>query len=181
MTDQPPEHTDEMSPSASAPLPAPTADTTAAQSRTTVTLVRWWIAALTFVGGLLLGVLAAAVLLATTPTFGTGAGQADPPAPDQQPSNVANVPVVAEARVNAACLRVINEAQDVVRILSGVDDAVTDVDLQRLDDIVRRLQPVESRLQRDLRECRVDTSVSTQSTQAPSSPVPTMPQPSTPR
>lgn len=148
----------------------------------TVTLVRWWVAALAGLGGLVIGMLIAALLLATTPRFGAAPGAA-PGSPDKdEPTAASSIPVVAEARVNAACLRVINEAQDVVRILSGADEAVTDVDLQRLDDIVRRLQPVEARLQRDLLDCRVDTSVSTGSTTGPSSPVPTMPQPSgTPR
>ena len=145
------------------------------------TMVRWWVAALTGVGGLVIGVLIAAVLLATTPQFGTAApesagGQADGPTSD------GGVPVVVEARVNAACLRVINEAQDVVRILSGVDEASEDVDLLELDDIVRRLQPVETRLQRDLQQCRVDTDARAESTASPSAPVPTLPQPSeTPR
>lgn len=145
------------------------------------TMVRWWVAALTGVGGLVIGVLVAAVLLATTPQFGTAAaesagGQADSPTSD------GSIPVVVEARVNAACLRVINEAQDVVRILSGVDEASEDVDLLELDDIVRRLQPVETRLQRDLQQCRVDTGAPAESTASPSAAVPTLPQPSeTPR
>lgn len=145
------------------------------------TMVHWWIAALTGLGGLVVGVVVAAVLLATTPQFGTAApesvdGRGDPPTSDS------SVPVVVEARVNAACLRVINEAQDVVRILSGVDEATDEVDLLELDDIVRRLQPVETRLQRDLRQCRVDTGTPTGSTATPSAAVPTLPQPSeTPR
>ena len=72
--------------------------------------------------------------------------------------------MVAEARVNAACLAVINEAQDVYTVLTGLDEAVTDVDLQALDDIVRRLQPIEARLGRDLQNCQVDTSVGTETT-----------------
>lgn len=148
----------------------------------TVTVVRWWVAAVIGLVGLVFGVIVTALLIATTPQFGTAPGAAGSDPEDRQPSDTSSVPVVAQAQVNAACLRVINEAQDVVRILSGVDEAVTDVDLQRLDDIVRRLQPVETRLQRDLLECRVDTSVSTGSTAGPSSPIPTLPQPSaTPR
>ncbi len=145
------------------------------------TMVRWWVAALTGLGGLVVGVVVTAVLLATTPQFGTGpAGSGD--GEGNRPTSDSSVPVVVEARVNAACLRVINEAQDVVRILSGVDEATDDVDLLELDDIVRRLQPVESRLQRDLQECRVDTSAPAGSTASPSAAVPTLPQPSeTPR
>jgi hypothetical protein len=94
------------------------------------------------------------------------------------PSAGSSVPVVTEARVNAACLRVINEAQDVYRIISGLGEAANDVDLQRLDDIVRRLQPIEPRLARDLQECRVDTQLAGDPSAAPSTPPPTVPQPS---
>lgn len=154
--------------------------TAAAAEPADVTVVRWWVAALTGLGGLMIGLIITAVLLGTTPPFGTGAATG---APDgQQPDPGASVPVVVEARVNAACLRVINEAQDVVRILSGVDEATDDVDLLELDDLVRRLQPVETRLQRDLQQCRVDTTTPAGASQAPSASVPTMPQPSeTPR
>lgn len=147
------------------------------RAQTTVGTVRWWVAAATFVGGLLVGVVVAAVVIATGPGATGGQGDVEPGPPDQ-PTGYSSVPVTAEARVNAACLRVINEAQDVVRILSGSDEAVADVDLQRLDDIVRRLQPVESRLERDLQQCRVDTDVRTGSTGSPASPVPTVAQPS---
>lgn len=150
------------------------------ESTAPTTMVRWWVAALTGLGGLVVGVVIAAVLLATTPQFGAGAGGSGSDEP--RPTSDGSIPVVVEARVNAACLRVLNEAQDVVRILSGVDEASEDVDLLQLDDIVRRLQPVESRLQRDLEQCRVDTSTPTGSTTSPSAPPPTMPQPTdTPR
>jgi hypothetical protein len=137
---------------------------------------RWWLAVIIFVGGLIVGVLIVAVLFSTTPDFGAAERQAGQ-GPEATPSNVASVPAVAEARVNAACLRVINQAQDVYRIISGIDDAAADVDLQRLDDIVRRLQPIEPRLARDLQECRVDTQVAGDPTAAPNSPVPTVPEP----
>ncbi|HYI59739.1 MAG TPA: hypothetical protein VEX66_16340 [Microlunatus sp.] len=148
-----------------------------------VTRVRWWIAGLTFVAGAVVGVLITGLLIGTTPDFGsTGAGP-EASVPPNHPDPTSSVPVTAEARVNAACLRVINEAQDVYRILSGADEAVRDVDFQRLDDIVRRLQPVEARLERDLQECRVDTSIREGTTARPASPIPTLPQPSatTPR
>jgi hypothetical protein len=136
---------------------------------------RWWLGVIVFAGGLIVGVLTIALLFSTTPDF--GAAEQPGQGPDATPSNVASVPVVAEARVNAACLRVINQAQDVYRIISGVDDAAADVDLQRLDDIVRRLQPLEPRLERDLQACRVDTRVADDPSAPPDSPVPTVPQP----
>lgn len=142
-----------------------------------VARVRWWVAGVTAVGGLLLGVLITGLLVGTTPDFGSATRGADQaPAPgNPQPSEA--VPVTAEARVNAACLRVINDAQDVYRVISGVGEAAADVDLQRLDDIVRRLQPLEARLERDLLGCRVDTSINSADT-SPAAPIPTVPQPS---
>lgn len=145
----------------------------------TVARVRWWIAGLTFVAGAVLGVLITGLLIGTTPDFGSTATGTEAPVPADRPDPTGSIPVTAEARVNAACLRVINEAQDVYRILTGADEAVRDVDFQRLDDIVRRLQPVEARLERDLQECRVDTSVREGTTAQPASPIPTLPQPST--
>jgi hypothetical protein len=85
--------------------------------------------------------------------------------------------MVAEARVNAACLAVINEAQDMYVVLTGLDEAVTDVDLQALDDIVRRLQPIEARLGQDLQRCEVETGVVTNPTNG-ATPEPGTPQPS---
>ena len=85
--------------------------------------------------------------------------------------------MVAEARVNAACLAVINEAQDMYVVLTGLDEAVTDVDLQALDDIVRRLQPIVARLGQDLQRCEVETGVVTNPTNG-ATPEPGTPQPS---
>ena len=70
------------------------------------------------------------------------------------------MPAAGSARVNAACLRVINGAQDVTTTLSEVGPAIRDVNLQQLDDIVRRLQPIQTRLQNDLQDCRIEAEVS---------------------
>ena len=129
--------------------------------------LRWWIAGITFVVGFVFGIIAAGLLTLSTPEFGAQAGRVGgTAAPTLAPTPGGTVPVVAEARVNAACLAVINEAQDTYIILTGLDEAVTDVDLQALDDIVRRLQPVEARLGQDLQRCEVDTSIATNPTGA---------------
>ena len=139
--------------------------------------LRWWVAGITFVVGFVFGVIAVGLLGLATPEFGAQAGPgAGTGATTPPPSAGGTVPVVAEARVNAACLSVINQAQDLHAVLTGLDDAVTDVDLQALDDIVRRLQPIETRLGRDLQACEVDTEVVTNPTQSASS-EPTTPQP----
>ena len=139
--------------------------------------LRWWVAGITFVVGFVFGVIAVGLLSLGTPEFGAqagpGAGTA-PPTPAPSPGGT--VPVVAEARVNAACLAVINEAQDLHAVLTGLDEAVVDVDMQALDDIVRRLQPIDARLGRDLQRCEVDTEVVTNPTQG-APPEPSTPQP----
>lgn len=140
--------------------------------------LRWWVAGITFVVGLVFGIIAVGLLRLGTPEFGAQAGPgAGTTAPTPAPSAGGTVPVVAEARVNAACLSVINEAQDLHAVLTGLDEAITDVDLQALDDIVRRLQPIDARLGRDLQRCEVDTEVVTNPTQS-ASPEPSTPQPS---
>ena len=139
--------------------------------------LRWWVAGITFVVGFVFGIITVGLLNLGTPEFGAQAGPGAGTAPaTPAPSPGGSVPVVAEARVNAACLAVINEAQDLHAVLTGLDDAVVDVDLQALDDIVRRLQPIEARLGRDLQGCEVDTEVVTNPTRSASS-EPSTPQP----
>ena len=125
---------------------------------------RWWIPVLTFVAGIAVGVLLVGLLNTTTPDF--SAPQSAAPA---APSPAAPAPPgEAGARVNAACVRVINEAQDVATILSEVGPALSAVNLQQLDDIVRRLQSIQGRMDDDLRDCRVEADVSGTSSPAPS-------------
>jgi hypothetical protein len=132
---------------------------------------RWWIPALTFILGGVVGVLTVGLLGITWPDFlstQTGAAPATP-----SPTAGQSVPVAASAQVNAACLRVINDAQDVSIMLSEVGPAATAVNLQQLDDIVRRLQSVQPRLKRDLSDCRVEPSAGgTPSAEPPTSPTP---------
>ena len=126
---------------------------------------RWWIAALTFIAGIVIGVLIVGFLDSSTSDF--SAAQS---APSTSPSPAAgqSEPAAASAQVNAACLRVINHAQDVATILSEVGPAITAVNLQQLDDIVRRLQSIQTRLEVDLRDCKVNAEVSGTPTAVPS-------------
>ena len=126
---------------------------------------RWWIAVLTFVAGLVVGVLIVGFLYRTTPDFST-APNTSPTSPS--PTGGQSVPAAASAQVNAACLRVINKARDISTILGEVGPAITAVNLQQLDDIVRRLQSIQSRLEDDLQDCKVDAQVSGTATPVPS-------------
>jgi hypothetical protein len=165
--------------SSSEPRDRSTQAAPAAQTRR----LRWWIAGITLVVGFVFGVLAVGLLSAGTPDFGTQAG----PGPGTTPTTLVptpggTLPAVAEARVNAACLAVINEAQDMYTVLTGLGQAVKDVDLQQLDDIVRRLQPIEARLGQDLQKCEVETDVVTNPTgSAPPEPITPQPSPSATR
>lgn len=135
--------------------------------------LRWWVSGITLVVGFVFGVLAVGLLSLSTPDFAAGTGPGGAAPPTLQPTPGSSIPVVAEAQVNAACLAVINESQDMYVVLTGLGQAVTDVDLQQLDDIVRRLQPIEARLGGDLQECKVDTGVVTGPAPTPStSPTP---------
>lgn len=135
---------------------APPSDGTEATIHRSRTTGLWW-KILLFAGGVLVGVLGVGLLNATTPDFATAAVGPAPAGSSSQPG--ASVPAGVGARVNAACLGVINDAQDVYAVLSDLGPALDDVDLTALDDIVRRLQPIEPRLGRDLTACRVDTTV----------------------
>jgi hypothetical protein len=117
---------------------------------------RWWIAVFTFVAGVAVGVLIVGFLTRSTPDF--SAVQSPPPT---TPSSAGGQPVPggAGARVNAACVQVINEAQDIAAILTEVGPAITAVNLQQLDDIVRRLQSIQARLDDDLRDCQVEAEI----------------------
>jgi hypothetical protein len=131
----------------------------------------WWLLVALFVGGLVSGVLLVGLLASGTPDF---VAQSREAAASASPSPSSSVEVAAEARVNAACLRVINDAQDVYSALAGLDEALNDVDLGALDDIVRRLQPVEPRLARDLQDCEVVL----EAPEGPATPAPGSPSPS---
>ncbi len=135
--------------------------------------LRWWVSAITFVGGAVVGVLAVGLLTAGTPGFGASGPADGDPSTSLAPTSGGTIPVVAQAQVNAACLSVLNEAQDLAAILSGLDEAVTDVDLQHLDDIVRQIQPIQPRLSRDLQACEINVAVANPvDPQTPSSPTP---------
>ena len=137
---------------------------------------RWWLAVITFVVGVAVGVVTVGLLSSGVPNFPTASEPSATAPPTSAGSSSAGGSAGASAEVNAACLRVISEAQELYDILTGVGPAAADVDLQRLDDIVRQLQPIQPRLQRDLEDCNVDTRLGGSSGTSSPSPVPTAPE-----
>lgn len=134
---------------------------------------RWWLTLLTFGVGVVVGVIAVGLLSAGKSDFPSSGSTLPSTAATGEPTSPA-AGASAVAQVNPACLQVINEAQQISNILAGVGNAAADVDLQRLDDIVRQLQPIQPKLQRDLKVCRVSADVG----YGPASASPTVPVPS---
>lgn len=141
---------------------------------------QWLVALVAFAIGMAVGAILLALLrpgvpeTTPTPTPTTGSGTGRPTATSAAESS-------AGAQVNAACLRVIDHAKEVHDILTGVDEATADVDLQRLDDMVRKLQPIEPELGRDLQQCEVDANVGGSPGVSEASPAPTAGEPSATR
>ncbi|MCZ2850432.1 hypothetical protein [Modestobacter sp. VKM Ac-2978] len=121
--------------------------------------VRWWLAAATFVlgvfvGGLVVGLLddgSAPVPAATPAGPATDVGVPLPGAPPTGET--------AEVVVNAACLRAVNGAQDVVAAIDELGEAVGEFNAARLDEVIRQLQPLQGRLSGDIAGCQVVSEV----------------------
>ncbi|GAB3365496.1 hypothetical protein [Modestobacter lapidis] len=120
--------------------------------------VRWWLAAATFVVGLFVGGIAVGLLSDGTtrlpddapslaPTVGSAAVR-----PSASPS--VDAPDIA---VNDACLRALNGAQDVFAAIEDLGRAASELNAARLDEVVRRLQPLQERQQDNFAGCQVVT------------------------
>jgi hypothetical protein len=110
-----------------------------------------WLAAGTFVVGLVAGALLGG-LLGQDPPVAPTAQEAQPTgaAPGSPPTGTAD-----GTRVNAACLRAINAAQDIAATVDDLGAAAAALDAARLDEVIRRLQPLQQRLQENSADCEV--------------------------
>ena len=142
---------------------------------------RWWVAGLTGVLGVVVGVVGVGLVTPGGFDQPTAAGQSAAPAAtgNPAPQAVQSGGAAVTAEVNPACLRVINEAQNIYGIVNGIGDAASSLDFARLDEVVRRLQPVQPRLQADLTDCNVSTRLSNGDLAPSASAAPTTP-PATP-
>ncbi len=135
------------SPSTQTPSRTPPADR---PERWPVSARSGWLAAGTFVVGLLAGALITGLL-----------GQ-DPPV---QPSGQAAMGAVPTAgmptaypgaggeQLSEACLRAINAAQDIAVAVEDVGTAAAALDAAQLDEAIRQVQPLQARLQAATAEC----------------------------
>jgi hypothetical protein len=82
-----------------------------------------------------------------------------------------------EFRVNAACLGAVNAAQDAYSAIDELSEAAAALDAARLDEVVRRLQPLQPQLEEDLGACEVtplaDPSTGGSVPATPTDPAPT--------
>ena len=129
----------------------------------------WWLAA----GALVLGLLVGGIVVGLA---SGGSSDLDAPvasAGATAPGTTAPTPgdATAQVSVNASCLRALNAAQDTYTAINDLADAASTLNAARLDEIIRRLQPLQGRLQQDLRSCQVVTRLPDGSVS--SGPVPT--------
>ncbi len=114
-------------------------------------------AAAVFVFGLLVGALAVGLLdqdpVAVT-TSETPPEDAAPGVPSLPGENAS-----ARFVVSGACLRAVNAAQDTLLLVDDIGQAAAELDAATLDEIVRGLMPLQTRLETGLDACEVATEV----------------------
>lgn len=117
-----------------------------------------FVAAVVFVAGLAVGAVVAGFLAADPvvvraadgPVAGDAATGPSLPAED----------AAAQFVVSGACLTAVNAAQDTLLLVDDVAQGAADLDAAALDETVRRLMPLQTRLQSGLEACQVATEVS---------------------
>ncbi|HEY5149448.1 MAG TPA: hypothetical protein VIJ23_06445 [Mycobacterium sp.] len=119
----------------------------------------WWLATGTLVIGLFLGALIVGLLStgSTTPPGSPGAAALGPPVVTASTGTAPAGSSDMNITVNDACLRAVNAAQDAYTALTDIGGAAKQLNAAQLDEIVRRLQPLQKSLQANLTACRVTT------------------------
>jgi hypothetical protein len=131
-----------------------------------------WLGVGTFVLGLLVGVLALGLL--REGTAAESVRQVEPGSGEQAPSPSGGG--TAGIRVNEACLRAINAARDIGSVVEDLGTAAAALDTAQLDEAIRRLQPLQERLEQNSATCETVGAVSGEDVTAPSSvPAPASP------
>lgn len=149
-------------------------------------VLRWWGRAGAFLAGLFLGAVLVGLL-------SEGAVVVANPVPLDQaldPPGAADGGAAAggatgQVSIDDDCLRAVNAAQDVAQLVDELGEAIVELNAARMDEVVRRLQPLQRRLQTSLETCEVragtgggpPAAVPTPSSPSPGSPAPGSPSP----
>jgi hypothetical protein len=118
-----------------------------------------WLAAGTFVLGLVVGVLLIGLLGQDPPASTTAPGAAPTSGPAEGDTDAAG-PTGIE--VNEACLRALNAAQDIAATVDDLGAAAVTLDAAQLDEVIRRLQPLQQRLEENTAACEATGSLPTE-------------------
>lgn len=119
-----------------------------------------WLATGAFVLGLVAGVLLLGLLGQDPPTAPVAQGAAPAPGPGASSGSGGET---GRIEVNAACLRAINAAEDIAAAVEDLGSAAAVLDAAQLDEVVRRLQPLQDRLQENTAACEVTGSTPSES------------------
>lgn len=122
---------------------------------------RWWLAAGTFVVGLLAGAVIAGILSEGSPTPQAGSGPSSATTGGSGPASssaaASSSGATAQVAVNDACLRAVNAARDAYTAINDIGDAASQLNISRLEEIIRTLQPLQTSLSGDVDGCRITT------------------------
>ena len=147
-----------MTQTAGAPGRAPGAEEPEPRSSPLVPVRTGLVVAVVFVLGLLVGALTVGLLGSDPVVVGTaesprGAGAVSGPSLPEEDA-------AAQFVVSGACLGAVNAAQDTLLLVDDVGRGVAELDAAALDETVRRLMPLQTRLENGLEDCRVAVEVS---------------------
>ncbi|MGY2003655.1 hypothetical protein [Blastococcus sp. SYSU DS1024] len=127
--------------------------------------LRWWGTAGAFLAGLFVGAVLVGLLGGSTVVVPA-------PLPAEPDAALPEAPVAeggatAEVSIDEDCLRAVNAAQDVAELVDELGAAIADFNAVRMDEVVRRLQPLQRRLQTSVDTCEVRAGRAGGSTPAP--------------
>lgn len=121
----------------------------------------WWLAAGTFLIGVIAGglVVGFAGWGAADATVAVSTSSVAPSSAISAPTPAFTPGLTGQITVNTACLAAINDAQQAFDRVGELVGALKSFNPGAIDDVIRQLQPLQSRLRNDLGSCNVITQL----------------------
>ncbi|MCF6736299.1 hypothetical protein [Blastococcus sp. KM273129] len=145
--------------------------------------LRWWGRAGAFLAGLFLGAVLVGLLSGGTVVVANPVPLDRADDPLGAGGGAAEGGATGRVTIDDDCLRAVNAAQDVAQLVDEMGEAIVALNAARMDEVVRRLQPLQRRLQASLETCEVRAGTGggpTAAVPAPSSPTTGPPAPGSP-